>query len=139
MQMMFEARWGRDGSMVQNEFVIQLAPLDTVPHAIHLFLEQVQHGLWNQSASFYINGPHVLQCGPDLDEEEEDEENESVEDAEADASSGEGEKRHNFVQRGLDSLAFPDYSPDFPHVAWTVGYAVSFAPIFIEMNDGLHP
>jgi hypothetical protein len=50
-------------------FMVELAPLDLVPHAIHLFLEQVDHGLWN-GTYFYMNGPHIIQCGPSGDEEE---------------------------------------------------------------------
>merc|ERR1712238_263689 len=44
-------------------FIIELAPLDTVPHAIHLFLEQVDHGLM-EGTQFYLNGPHIVQAGP---------------------------------------------------------------------------
>jgi len=45
------------------KFVIELAPLELVPHAIHLFLEQVDHGLM-EGTSFYLNGPHIVQAGP---------------------------------------------------------------------------
>lgn len=51
-------------------FVVELAPLDLVPHAVHLFLEQVEHGLLN-GTYFYLNGPHILQAGPQLEEEDE--------------------------------------------------------------------
>lgn len=81
-------------------FVVECAPLDLMPHAVHLFLEQVMHGLWN-NAWFYLNGPHVLQGGPQAEE-------------------GEIEERGRALQRfkdlGLDTLAFPEYSEQFPHV-----------------------
>ena len=48
------------------KFVIDLAPLDLVPHAIHLFLEQVDHGLM-ENTHFYLNGPHIVQAGPQPD------------------------------------------------------------------------
>ena len=50
-----------------RHFVVECAPLDLMPHAVHLFLEQVMHGLWN-NAWFYLNGPHVIQGGPQADE-----------------------------------------------------------------------
>jgi len=47
-------------------FVIEFAPLEKVPHAIHLFLEQVDHGLL-EGTHFYLNGPHIVQAGPQPD------------------------------------------------------------------------
>mmetsp|Transcript_19821 Transcript_19821/g.40970 ORF Transcript_19821/g.40970 Transcript_19821/m.40970 type:complete len:369 (-) Transcript_19821:2371-3477(-) len=48
------------------QFVINLAPLEKVPHATHLFLEQVDHGLL-EGTHFYLNGPHIVQSGPQPD------------------------------------------------------------------------
>lgn len=89
-----------------------MAPLDYVPHAVHIFLEQVQHGLWN-GCFFYLNGPHVIQAGPQLTEEELESEEE-----EEDRSAA----MRPFRAQGLDQLAFPDYSPNFPHEPWTLGF-----------------
>lgn len=71
-----------------------------MPHAVHLFLEQVMHGLWN-NAWFYLNGPHVIQGGPQADE-----------------GGGEGGSAavNRFKELSLDTLAFPEYSAEFPHV-----------------------
>jgi len=52
-----------DGTEKRHKFVIDLAPVDLVPHAIHLFLEQVDHGLMD-GTQFYLNGPHIVQAGP---------------------------------------------------------------------------
>ena len=59
----------------RHKFKIELAPLELVPHAIHLFLEQVDHGLL-EDTHFYLNGPHIVQTGPQPDwgEHEYDEE-----------------------------------------------------------------
>ena len=95
--------------------LIEMAPLSTVPHAIHLFLEQIDHGLWNDSkVSVYLNSMHVLQIGPKLLKEEED-----VEDPEQYVRSS----QIPFQEADLDTLAFPDYSPDYPHLEWTIGFA----------------
>ena len=97
-------------------FVIEMAPLDDVPHAIHFFLEQVEHGLWN-GCFFYLNGPHVIQAGPALTDEDE---------ADApDAEHGDDDRSsamQPFRALGLETLAFPDYSDNFPHLPWTLGF-----------------
>jgi hypothetical protein len=101
-----------------RSFVVELASLEDVPHAVHVFLEQVEHGLWN-GCYFYLNGPHVIQAGPQLSDEDEAEgpssdENEDDEDREA--------AMIPFKSQGLDKLAFPDYSDNFPHLPFTLGF-----------------
>jgi hypothetical protein len=98
---------------IERSFVVEMAPIDLVPHAVHLFLEQVEHKLWN-GAYFYINGPHVIQAGAELDDGDEEVVGEVV------------DHRHSltrFEAAGLDALSFPDYSESYPHVPWTLGYA----------------
>lgn len=88
-----------DKEEVPHYFTVECAPLDLMPHTVYLFLEQVVHGLWN-NAWFYLNGPHVLQGGPQADDDHE-----------------EGEVAlQRFKDLALDHLAFPEYSPEFPHV-----------------------
>jgi cyclophilin family peptidyl-prolyl cis-trans isomerase len=119
----------------EGNFLIELAPLDAAPHAVHLFLEQVAHGLWNQSTYFYLNGPHVLQAGPSLDEDEDENEIDAQDhehdERQQDNNNNEHQQqqqqyssssRKPFEQLGLDQLAFPDYSDKFPHVTWTLGF-----------------
>jgi hypothetical protein len=145
------------------KFQIDLAPVDLVPHAIHLFLEQVDHGLM-EGTHFYLNGPHIVQAGPqpkyddELDgtddtfntydasksadkhllaksavdtinkyENEVNKFNSEYDDDEYDAPNAEAQaneesRKHKFTELGLDQLAFPDYSHDYPHVPWTVGF-----------------
>ena len=143
-------------------FIIEMAPIDLVPHAVHLFLEQVDHGLLN-GTYFYLNGPHILQAGPQFVEEDEEElerylaekeeeatkkkekkkkrkkersdrdgeddedDDEDEEDDEEDDEDDEEYKRENirlrkFAALGLEKLAFPDYSDEFPHEPWTLGF-----------------
>ena len=90
---------------VEGDFVAEMASLDVMPHAVHLFLEQVYHGLWNNTF-FYLNGPHVLQAGP--------------QDWDDDSELGTNLKR--FVDQQLDQLAFPEYNSSFPHLPWTIGF-----------------
>lgn len=94
--------------------VVEMAPLDLVPHAIHLFLEQVSHRLWD-GTYLYLNGPHVMQSGP--------------QDFQNKATS----KLQKFVDAGLDKLAFPEYSPDFPHLPFVSIYVcVLLCCVFLQ-------
>lgn len=95
-----------DESEKVRYFTLEMAPLQSMPHAVHLFLEQVYHGLWDD-AWIYLNGPHVLQIGPESSEDED------------------GSRYHalkDFREQQLDELAFPEYSEDFPHLPWTIGF-----------------
>lgn len=102
----------------KKTFTVEMAPLDVMPHAVHLFLEQVLHGLWN-NAWFYINGPHVLQAGPQADEAELDKAIEKSGSEEVDERSI---ALRPFRDIGLESLSFPEYSDQFPHAPWTLGF-----------------
>lgn len=101
-----------DESQNNRTFIIEMAPLDYMPHAVHLFLEQVSHGLWN-SAWFYVNGPHVMQAGPMALE------------SDMEANPGIDERTmalRPFRKLKLETLAFPEYSEEYPHVRWTLGF-----------------
>ena len=99
-----------EGNDRYQSLVVEMAPLDSMPHAVHLFLEQVAHNLWNR-AWFYVNGPHVLQGGPQANEDDiqDDEEERTV-------------ALRPFRERQLETMAFPEYSQDFPHVRYTLGF-----------------
>lgn len=88
----------------RGTFTVELAPLSMLPHANHLFLEQVYHELWDNTW-FYLNGPHVLQAGPQDWEDEES-----------------GQSMSRFTQTRLEKLSFPEYHEEFPHEPWTLGF-----------------
>jgi hypothetical protein len=58
-----------------------------------------------------VNGPHVLQCGPQA--QDEDVNDDHLDDRELALKP--------FAERGLASLFYPEYSPLFPHEKWTLG------------------
>lgn len=99
------------GKQKYKSFVVEMAPLESMPHAVHLFLEQVVHQLWDR-AWFYVNGPHVLQAGPQANEDE----------LLDDTTDERAVALRPFRELQLDTLAFPEYSEDFPHVRWTLGF-----------------
>lgn len=99
---------------VVKSFIIEMAPIDLMPHTVHLFLEQVAHQLWD-NGWFYLNGPHVFQAGPQVPDDEE---------YEAALEKGVDERTlalKPFKDENLDSVAFPEYSDKFPHLPWTLG------------------
>ena len=73
-----------------------------MPHATHVFLEQVAHKLWDGCA-FAVNADHVLQTAP------------------VDAVTGQ-DRTPAFVEKELDILSFQEYSDRHPHKRYTVGF-----------------
>jgi len=84
------------------KFTMKMAPMNVMPHSVHLFLFQVLHNLWD-GCSVVVNAPHILQLGP----------------YSSDAKSLAGE----FSKKNLDNVVFQEYSESFPHAQWTVGFA----------------
>jgi hypothetical protein len=85
-----------------QSFEVELAPIQDMPHSVHLFLEQVSHGLWNrrEHLSFHVNTAHIIMAGPTSKE-----------------------ARQAFQIYGLSHLAYPEYSDSFPHEQYTLGFA----------------
>jgi len=100
----------------ERHFTVEMAPLDVMPHSVHFFLQQVVHGLWND-AWFYLNGPHVLQGGPQAEEDEED-----LWHLEHQEDDDRAVAMKQFRELDLENLAFPEYSEKYPHVQWTLGF-----------------
>lgn len=107
-----------DASSFQK-FVIELAPLEKMPHSVHLFLDQVYHELWND-CSFVFNAPHVIQAG-----------------AFPVSNSGKSfeDKMEEFEEVGLESVHFQEYNSEFPHEEWTVGFADTGPDFYINIQD----
>ena len=118
--------------MSEDTFVVQMAPLDAVPHAVHFFLEQVAHGLWN-GCYLYLNGPHVLQVGPQYYEEDEEISAKTEEETEEEEEDPRGPVLKKFREKRLEELAFPDYSETFPHEAWTLGFAGRYVHALLQV------
>lgn len=118
----FALRFSNDEDKLEY-FTIELAPVEMMPHSVHLFLEQVYHELWDYTW-IYLNGAHILQAGPQSYEDE-------IEDEEAYAK---------FEEKELDQLAFPEYNAKFPHVAWTLGMTgrPGGPDFYINKNDNTH-
>ena len=106
-----------------TKFVIELAPIDIMPHSVYAFLEMVSYGLLD-GCSFILNAMHVLKAAP-LPYDG------SAPDAIAEA----------FHEHGLQSVAFPEYSADYPHKPYTIGFTGDGTPSFYintEDNTEIH-
>eukprot|EP00551_Chaetoceros_affinis_P008877 CAMPEP_0203667316 /NCGR_PEP_ID=MMETSP0090-20130426/4172_1 /ASSEMBLY_ACC=CAM_ASM_001088 /TAXON_ID=426623 /ORGANISM="Chaetoceros affinis, Strain CCMP159" /LENGTH=365 /DNA_ID=CAMNT_0050531437 /DNA_START=120 /DNA_END=1217 /DNA_ORIENTATION=- len=88
-----------------DTFVIEMAPIDLMPHTVHFFLEQASRGLLD-GCSFHRNAGHVVQGGPVSNHL-----NPGV------------NVRKPFADADLMSVSFQEYHADFPHVKYTLGYA----------------
>jgi len=88
------SKWPR----IRNKIVIEMAPLDLMPHSVNLFLQQVHHGLWDGN-ELTTNADHIMSFGYHR----------------ASAHLG-------FVDRALETVSFQEYSHKYPHLQWTVGF-----------------
>jgi|ERR1712232_1390187 len=99
-----------EGEEVDGGYItLELAPVDEMPHAVYWFLEQVEHGLYD-GCSFHRNAGHVVQGGPVRN---------FLSPPEGDGPTLE----QRFTDSGFRSILFQEYSPNYPHVKYTAGYA----------------
>jgi cyclophilin family peptidyl-prolyl cis-trans isomerase len=106
-----------------TKFVIELAPLEEMPHSVHTFLEMVSTELLD-GCSFILNALHVVKAAP----------------LPYDGSPA-AEKARAFSAAGLESVAFKEYSETYPHKQYTVGFAADGSPSFFintEDNSDIH-
>lgn len=104
-------------------FIIEMAPIELMPHSVYTFLEMVSANLVN-GCSFIVNALHVLKAAP----------------LPYDGTSA-AAKARDFQESGLESVAFREYSPDYPHTLYTVGFAADGSPSFYintEDNTEIH-
>ncbi len=78
--------------------MLEMAPLDLMPHSVNLFLQQVHHGLWDGN-EITANPEHIMSFGYHR------------------ASAHEG-----FVDMALETVSYQEYSAKYPHVQWSVGF-----------------
>jgi cyclophilin family peptidyl-prolyl cis-trans isomerase len=128
-----------DGLGVANAtLIIETAPMTLAPYSAFYFLEMVEHF---QRGAFHRSAGHVLQAYAELDrgkkgtpkpkgdEENEDANKEEVSDHKAQEKQHGRESKKNLhassenIFTHATPLAWQEYSPDYPHKQWTLGYA----------------
>lgn len=116
-----------DSSPDTASILLELAPLDSMPHTIHTFLDIVERKLLSRG-TFILARDHILVGGPN------------------DAYDGENNAvlRERIMEEGYlpnGALLFGEYSPDFPHVPLTFAFSHLGGPSFyinLRDNSELH-
>jgi len=104
---------GSDSSSSSSHIlVLEMAPLDVMPHSVYTFLEMVDAKLID-GCSFVLNAMNVVKAAP----------------LPYDGSRA-SKKVKAFTQLGLDTVSFREYSPSYPHEQFTVGFAADGSPDF---------
>ena len=106
-----------DGDQGPSSFVMELAPLDKMPHSVHVFLDMVSNHLWD-GCSFVMNAMHVIKAAP----------------LPYDESSG-TEMAKAFLEKGLNGPSFKEYTEEYPHKRYTIGFAGGSSPSFYINTD----
>lgn len=100
-----------------DTFVIQMAPLDDMPHAIDFFLNMIKSKIWDNTVFLHHEDvEHVLAAAPI------DYISQSV-------------KHHHLKYLGWQGLGFPEYSEKQPHKAYTIGFAGLGPTFYINTMD----
>jgi len=127
MDLIFPPTILEDGTVVADTgprtIIMEMASLELMPHSVYTFLEMISEGLLD-GCSFIINALHVLKAAP----------------LPFDGSSA-SVKAKQFSDVGLESVAFREYSPAFPHKKYTIGFAADGSPSFYinsEDNSEIH-
>jgi cyclophilin family peptidyl-prolyl cis-trans isomerase len=92
--------------------ILEMAPLELMPHSVNMFLDMVHAGLFD-GCSFVLMAMHMIKLAP----------------LPYDGSSASAKVR-SFTQHGLETVAFREYSPDYPHEEYTVAFAADGSPSF---------
>lgn len=102
---------------VLKKFVIEMASTDDVPHSVFLFLDSVDKKLWDDTIFLHHEGvEHVLAAVP-LDYQTQNMKHDALQELET------------------QSLAFPEYSPNFSHQKYTLGFANVGPTFYINTAD----
>jgi len=107
----------------QHVLVLEMAPLDLMPHSVYTFLEMVDAKLFD-GCSFILNAMNIIKAAP-LPYEK---------------GSSVAHKVKAFARLGLDTVSFREYSPDYPHDQYTVGFATDgIASFYINTENNTDP
>ena len=94
---MFNLRIERD----IYSFIVELAPLEFMPHSVHFFMEMVKAQIWDNTI-FTHKSDHILLANlQDIDG---------------------NDKSDLFREKGFSKMSFPEYSHEYPHHKYTLGF-----------------
>jgi cyclophilin family peptidyl-prolyl cis-trans isomerase len=100
-----------------RSFVVQLAPLDVMPHSVHFFLEMVRLRMWDNTFFYHHEKiEHVLSALP------------------LNYHTG-TPTFHDLAFLGRQSLSFPEFSMDYHHEKYTIGLAHMGPSFYLNTRD----
>ena len=102
---------------IERSFVIEMAPLSLMPHAVHMFLEMIRMNFWSNTVFWHHDEVEHIIAG-----------------ALFNYKTGEP-KFHHLKALGWEGLQFPEYSPSFPHDKYTIGFSGNGPNIYINLRD----
>jgi cyclophilin family peptidyl-prolyl cis-trans isomerase len=100
-----------------GKFVVELAPVDLVPHSVETFLDMVSNELWDNTVFYHHSSQqHVVAAAP--------------------VKYGTYETKHyHFDALGYTGVSYPEYSSEFPHDEYTVGFSGTGPNFYINAMD----
>lgn len=100
-----------------NKFLVELAPVDLMPHSNQIFLDMISNQAWDNTVFYHhINHAHVLAAAP--------------------VQYGTFEpKTHHWDALGYTGLSFPEYSNEWPHEEYTLGFSGKGPNFYINTMD----
>ena len=109
--------------IIISTFMVELAPVDAMPHAVEFFLDMVSSKVWDNTVFYHhpIFQKHVVAAAP-------------VHYGSFDTKS------HHLQALGFaDGLSFPEYSGDtFHHEEYTLGFSTRGPSFYINAMDNTH-
>lgn len=97
--------------------VFEMAPLDLMPHSVHMFLEMVSHRLWDNSVFWHHAGVTHVATATTIH-----------------YHSGEP-RNHHFNQLRLGGVSFAEYTDSYPHERYSVAFAGRGPDFYINTID----
>jgi len=106
-----------NGRRQSKSITIELAPLDWMPHSILFFLDMVHNKLWDNTVFLHHEDTdHVMAAAP-ID------------------YNTQRIKHLQLNQLGWIGLGFPEYTPQYPHVKYTLGFSGQGPTFYINTVD----
>lgn len=113
--MKFTVEFPEDNS--RGDFIVELASLDHMPHAVNTFLGQVSQRVWDGTVFWHHDGvDHVM--------------------AAAGIHYQTGETKHHYFEAlNVGELSFGEYSPEVPHEQYTIAFNGRGPEFYINAID----
>jgi cyclophilin family peptidyl-prolyl cis-trans isomerase len=96
---------------------LEMAPLDLMPHSVHIFLEMITHRLWDGSVFWHHPGVTHVATATTIN-----------------YHSGEP-RNHHFEQLRLGGVSFAEYTDSYPHEHYTVAFAGRGPDFYINTKN----